>query len=156
MELYREFFAIINALNKRGLEYAVVGGIAMAFHSQPRFTRDIDILARPVDLSVYENIFLSLGYARLGEPWTLHNTPITIHRFGKATALADDDMIVIDLLIGNEERHAEIIAQCLTDASPAGTVRLASREDLIWMKQARGSKQDEADIERLREQDEQD
>ena len=44
MELYREFFAVIKALNKKGLDYSVVGGIALAFHSQPRFTRDIEKL----------------------------------------------------------------------------------------------------------------
>jgi hypothetical protein len=44
VELYREFFAIIAALNQRGLDYSVVGGIAMAFHDLPRFTRDIEKL----------------------------------------------------------------------------------------------------------------
>ena len=58
MELYREFFAVIEALNKKGLDYSIVGGIALAFHSQPRFTRDIDILAKPIDLPVYEEIFV--------------------------------------------------------------------------------------------------
>jgi hypothetical protein len=50
MELYREFFTIIKALNQKGLDYSVVGGIALAFHAQPRFTRDIDLLAKPMDL----------------------------------------------------------------------------------------------------------
>ena len=50
MELFREFFAVIEDLNDEGLAYSVVGGIALAFHSQPKFTRDIDILARPADL----------------------------------------------------------------------------------------------------------
>lgn len=44
MDLYEEFFAIVRAFQKSGIRYCVVGGIAMAFHDQPRFTRDIDIL----------------------------------------------------------------------------------------------------------------
>jgi hypothetical protein len=40
MELYREFYAVINALNKNGLAYSVVGGIALAFHALPRFARE--------------------------------------------------------------------------------------------------------------------
>lgn len=57
--------------------------------------------------------------------------------------------MVIDLLIGHEDRHSEIIEQSTLDESPAGKVRLATCEDLIWMKRLRGSKQDEADIEKL-------
>jgi hypothetical protein len=37
MELYDEFFQLIQALNDAGVTYAVVGGIAMAFHDEPRF-----------------------------------------------------------------------------------------------------------------------
>lgn len=149
MELFREFFSVVKDLNREGLAYSVVGGIALAFHAQPRFTRDIDILAKPVDLECYKSIFSKLGYTELAKPWTLKNTKITMHRFGKPSMEHDEDLIVIDLLLGHEERHAAIIEQSTLDESPAGTVRLASREDLIWMKQIRGSKMDEADIEKL-------
>ena len=155
MELYREFFALIEALNRKGLEYSVVGGIALAFHSLPRFTRDIDLLAKPVDLATYREILRELGYSELSKPWTFQNTKITLHRFGKRSFDDDQELIVVDLLIGNEDRHAEIIEKSITDESPAGRVRLARREDLIWMKQIRGSKQDEADIDNLEKGNEQ-
>jgi hypothetical protein len=151
MELYREFYGVINALNKKGLAYSVVGGIALAFHAQPRFTRDIDILAKPADLPQYRQVFQELGYTELAEPWEFKNTEITLHRFGKPSLEDEEDFILIDLLIGNEERHASIIEQSIVDDSPAGKVYLATREDLIWMKKIRGSKQDEADIEKLEE-----
>jgi len=149
MELYREFFSVIEGLNREGLAYSVVGGIALAFYSQPRFTRDIDILAKPVDLERYRVVFNKLGYTELAEPWDFQKTKITLHRFCKASIDQDHDMIEIDLLIGHEDRHSEIIEQSTLDESPAGKVRLATREDLIWMKRIRGSKQDEADIEKL-------
>ena len=149
MELYREFFSAIQGLNREGLAYSVVGGIALAFHSQPRFTRDIDILAKPTDLKRYRQIFSQLGYVALTAPRDFQKTKITLHRFGKKGMEHDEDLIVIDLLLGHEERHAQIIEQSILDESPAGRVRLAAREDLIWMKQIRGSKQDEADIEKL-------
>jgi hypothetical protein len=156
MELYREFFSIIAALNQRGLDYSVVGGIAMAFHDLPRFTRDIDILARPTDLSAYEDLFSQLGFKKLAQPWTFQNSNLTLHRFGKPSAEDDEDLLVVDLLIGNEPRHEEIIRNSASDESPAGVVRLASREDLIWMKKIRASKQDEADIEKLEEKHDED
>lgn len=149
MELYREFFSIIKALNEKGLEYSVVGGIALAFHDHPRFTRDIDILAKPVDLPCYQATFAKLGYSPSSHPWQFDKTNLTLHRFAKPSEQDSDDLIVIDLLIGNEDRHLEIIKNSLSDTSTAGTVRLANRSDLIWMKKQRGSKQDEADIENL-------
>ncbi|MCC5834669.1 MAG: hypothetical protein JJU20_08045 [Opitutales bacterium] len=149
MELFREFFAVIQALNEEGLDYSVVGGIALAFHAQPRFTRDIDILALPADLDRYRTVFSSLDYMELAEPWTFKDTDVTLHRFGKQSSEQDADLIVIDLLLGNEERHGEIIKRSTVDRSPVGKVRLATREDLIWMKRIRGSKQDQADIEKL-------
>ena len=104
MELYREFFAVIGALNKKGLDYSVVGGIALAFHAQPRFTRDIDILARPIDLPVYKEIFKGLGYQDLSKPLTFQNTNITLHRFCKQSLEDNEEMLVIDLLLGYEDR----------------------------------------------------
>ena len=83
MELYREFFSAIQGLNREGLAYSVVGGIALAFHSQPRFTRDIDILAKPTDLKRYRQIFSQLGYVALTAPRDFQKTKITLHRFGK-------------------------------------------------------------------------
>lgn len=140
---------MIDHLNREGLAYSVVGGIALAFYAQPRLTRDIDILAKPADLERYRELFAKIGFTEIAKPQTFNNTQMTMHRFGKPSLVYDDELIVIALLLGHEDRHAEIIEQSIVDQSPAGTVRLASREDLVWMKQIRGSKMDEADIEKL-------
>ena len=47
VDIYQEFVLIIDALNRQGIDYAVCGGISMAIHGLPRFTRDIDLLIRP-------------------------------------------------------------------------------------------------------------
>lgn len=70
MNLYDEFFALIPYLNKLGARYAVVGGIAMAFHGRPRFTRDVDILLHPDDLQLIRMAFDRLGYRETAQPWT--------------------------------------------------------------------------------------
>jgi len=154
MELFREFFGIAEAINEEGLEYSVVGGIAMAFHSEPRFTRDIDILARPPDLPRYRDIFSKLGFVESARPIGFVKTKMTLHRFWKKSVEDREDLIVVDLLIGHEEVHESIIRDSLIDESSVGMIRLAKKNDLIWMKKIRGSKQDEADIERLAKDDE--
>jgi hypothetical protein len=41
---FRDLFA---ALNAAGARYLLVGGYAVAFHAQPRFTKDLDVWTRP-------------------------------------------------------------------------------------------------------------
>jgi hypothetical protein len=41
---FRDLFA---ALNAAGARYLLVGGYAVAFHAQPRFTKDLDIWTEP-------------------------------------------------------------------------------------------------------------
>ncbi len=43
MEEYQDFEEFINLLNKHKVEYLIVGGYAVTFHSRPRFTEDLDV-----------------------------------------------------------------------------------------------------------------
>lgn len=43
MEEYQDFEEFISLLNKHKVEYLIVGGYAVTFHSRPRFTEDIDV-----------------------------------------------------------------------------------------------------------------
>jgi len=43
MNLFDEFSAIVKTFQKKKMRFAVVGGLAMTFYDEPRFTRDIDI-----------------------------------------------------------------------------------------------------------------
>lgn len=56
---------------------------------------------------------------------------------------------MIDLLVAKEDRHREIIKNAIVEETEYGSVYIACREDLIWMKRFRNSKQDIADIEAL-------
>ena len=78
---------------------------------------------------------------------------MTIHRFWK---IDGDDEMIIDVLVSGNDKHDKIIDEAL-DAYSAhtGTVRVARREDLIWLKEQRNSSIDRADIEALRKDDEQ-
>ena len=151
MRLFDEFFSVIQELERQKIDYAVVGGIAMAFHDQPRFTRDIDILIQPKDCECVSTILQELGYSVSAKPWTLKKANLTLHRFLK---IENADHLAIDILAGKDERHREIIRNGLREQSSAGIVRIARREDIIWMKQLRDSDQDRVDIRKLqREQD---
>ncbi|HOJ39964.1 MAG TPA: hypothetical protein PK644_05820, partial [bacterium] len=41
---YEEFFAL---LNKHRVRYCIIGSYAVAFYSNPRYTKDVDLLVEP-------------------------------------------------------------------------------------------------------------
>ncbi|HLE56997.1 MAG TPA: nucleotidyl transferase AbiEii/AbiGii toxin family protein [Rhodothermia bacterium] len=146
MNLYDEFFTLVEHLENRSIPYAVIGGIAMAFHDLPRFTKDIDLLIAPPDLDEIRALFESLGYFESSDPWTFRNTKATLYRFAKTQ---EQDYLVVDVVVGHEQRHRDIIEQAVVEGSEAGPVPIARKEDLIWLKQLRNSDQDQVDIRRL-------
>lgn len=42
-----DFKELLSALNERDVEYLIVGGYAVIFHTEPRFTKDLDIWVKP-------------------------------------------------------------------------------------------------------------
>lgn len=147
MNLFDEFFKIVESFEKMDLNYAVVGGIAMAFHDQPRFTKDIDILVMPEDLEKITTIFEEIGYFESSAPWTFKNINLTLHRFMKVDG---EDFLGVDILVGNEEKHRDVVKNALEEKSERGVVKIANKNDLIWMKKMRNSDQDKVDIKRLK------
>src|ERR1039457_230743 len=61
----REF---IELLNSNGVEYAIVGGFALAFHGRPRYTGDIDFLIRrtPENAEKVARVLAHFGFGSLG------------------------------------------------------------------------------------------
>jgi hypothetical protein len=47
MELQTDWIALLREFNAAGVEYLVVGAAAIAYHAQPRATRDFDVWVRP-------------------------------------------------------------------------------------------------------------
>jgi hypothetical protein len=50
IDLYDELSGIIDDFSRRGIDYALCGGLALAAHGIPRATMDIDLLVPPESL----------------------------------------------------------------------------------------------------------
>ena len=66
MDLHQELVQLIDALEAAGAEYALCGGLALAVHGHPRFTKDIDLLVPAealanLDGSAYRSFNLVIG-----------------------------------------------------------------------------------------------
>jgi hypothetical protein len=147
MNVFEEFKSIVFEFEKQKVRYALVGGIAMAFYSEPRFTRDIDILVDTDDFEKAKGLLERDGYFESSTPWTFRSVAIELHRFLKI--VDPEDEMMIDLLIAKDETVRSIIQNAVEAESEEGRVMLADKKDLIWLKRSRNSKQDQADIERL-------
>jgi len=148
MNIFEEFLEIVKQLENENIKYALVGGVAMAFHAEPRFTKDIDILISPDDIKKVKTVLEKMDYFESAPPWMFQKTEITLHRFVKV--LQGEEMM-IDVLLAGSKHHYEIIEEAVEAESEEGDgkVKVAARDDLIWLKKNRNSKQDKADIERL-------
>jgi hypothetical protein len=151
MNVFTEFDAIVRRLRADDVEYALIGGVALAFYANPRFTQDIDLLVPEHALERVQKILQDLGYFESAIPWTFASTQLTLHRFLRVEGV---DPMLVDVLVAGSARHLEIVANAVEARDDrGGVVRVATRDDLVWLKRFRGSKQDLADIERLRDEE---
>jgi hypothetical protein len=44
--MYQDYKDLLSAFQSHGVKYLVVGGLAVIYHSQPRFTKDMDLFIK--------------------------------------------------------------------------------------------------------------
>ena len=68
MKLEKDFSDFVELLNRHSVEYMVVGGYALAFHGEPRFTGDMDIWidVSPRNAEKMVKVMHDFGAASLG------------------------------------------------------------------------------------------
>ena len=151
MNIFDEFHKIVRRFQAEGIAYALIGGVAVAFHAEPRFTRDIDLLIREADLERVTEVLKREGYFKSTSPWALEDSNLILHRFLRAEGSSG---MIIDILVAGDSRHEQIIKNALeAESEKVGVVKVADKADLIWLKRKRNSKQDQADIARLSDEE---
>ena len=148
LSLYDELKGLTLALTASGIEYAVCGGLAMAIHTLPRATVDMDLLVLTDDLDQVLQIARARGYTLSAKPMTFAQGKVEMHRVSK---LDPDigDVLILDLLMVTPELRPvwEDRQEILWEGE---TLQVVSREGLIALKTLRLSGQDIDDIKRLR------
>jgi hypothetical protein len=150
--LFEEFRAVVGALGRDRVPYAVCGGIAMSIHAQPRATIDIDLLA-PVDaVETIVDVLSPHGFVRRGStPARLAGGQVVMHRLTKIVP-GDPDVLMLDVI---EVRAGATEAAWHTRVSAdweGDRVSVVSRAGLIGLKRLRGTPQDVADIAALEQE----
>jgi hypothetical protein len=91
-------------------------------------------------------VLRNLDYKVEAPPCTFKNTRLTLYRL---TKFVGDDFLTVDILVGYEDRYRKIIESALAEQTAFGVVKVATRDDLIWLKRLRNSQRDIADIQKL-------
>jgi len=145
MPLPEDWRAFIESLNSNGVEYLVVGAVALARHGLPRYTGDLDVLVRnsTENAKRLESAVAGFGFAALGL---------------KAADFADSYRVIqlgvppnrIDLLtsltgVTFDEAWASRVESLVGEIK----VNFIGREALILNKRMTGRAQDKADLEAL-------
>ena len=99
MDLYEELRSLVRALARAEIDYALRGGVALAFHGHPRFTKDIDLLVEASDVDRLGSAVAKLGFDLPAAPITFDaGTTIerVVHRISKAEGA---ELLTLDALV---------------------------------------------------------
>jgi predicted nucleotidyltransferase len=151
---------ILIALAAHGVDFVVVGGVAVQAHGHGRSTRDLDIVPRPdlFNLSRLGESLAALG-ARLlrsdapvdvTDPQLLKRAPLVplVTEYGRL------DLLNVAQTQGAPRSYDELRARAFEAQIDGRTVAVAGLDDLIRMKRAAGREVDLQDIGALTRDDE--
>ena len=149
MNLVDELRGLVAEFEADGAHYALCGGLAVAAHGHPRFTKDIDVLVPKQELARVRAAARRRGFILEGgrlTPGAGTERERELFRISKAEGA---NVLTLDLLlVGPTYERA-------WDGRVRATWRgrelwLVSRDGLIWMKTIAGRPQDLADIDALK------
>ena len=149
MTLYDELRSVLGALDQARVDYALVGGMAVAVWGAPRATRDIDLLVRSEDLASAMSAVRGCGFTLAALPFEFKDgtTLQRVNRVDEAGNLMTVDFIMVD-------RNLESAWASRTRVPFAdGQVAVISREALMAMKAQAARPQDLADNQNLQDGD---
>lgn len=155
----RLFLPLIAALNGAGVEYVVVGGLAVVLHGHVRLTRDIDIvlsmdpsnLSKAMDLLQHEGFVPRAPVAardfenpQQRRKW-IDEKGLVVFSMHNPT----NPLVAVDLFADPPIEWHRLHADAQVIEVGGIPVRVCSREHLVEMKRNTGRNQDVADIQAL-------
>lgn len=118
--LGRQIEELVGALNRLGVRFALIGGLALTPHKVIRATQDIDMLTDAISADDIDQELLRLGYR-------------CIHRSAEAgNYLRGDERV--DFLYAHRPAARHLLAGAAEFTTPFGVLRVVSPEGLIGFK----------------------
>lgn len=136
--------AILRALAEHGVDYVVIGGLAVQAHGHPRTTQDMDIVPEPSakNLRRLAVALESLGARPVGAK---HPAPVRVPKAGVLELDTDAGGVDIHLAPPGAAPYLELRSRALELQLETG-VLVAGLDDLIAMKRVSNRPIDRGDI----------
>ena len=145
MDVNSDFRDLLLAFNDAGVKYLIVGGLALAFHDRPRFTKDLDLW---VEASAENAPRVYAALASFGAPLDKiskddFQKPDVVFQIGVAPLRVVVMTSITGVGFGDAWNTRE---RTVYGDAP---VHVIGRDSLIANKRATGRRQDILDVERL-------
>jgi len=138
---FKIFRTVIERLNNNGIPYMVCGSVALNYYTQPRMTRDIDIVVEIKDSRQVYNLFKDRFYINL------QTIEQAVNQKGMFNIIDLEEMIKIDFIVRKETpyRRMEFSRRVKVSVNNID-FSIVTLEDLIiskllWAKQSRSELQ---------------
>lgn len=147
--MYQDYKDLLSAFQSHGVKYLVVGGFAVIYHAQPRFTKDMDLFiqADPENANATYAALASFGAPMQGIRPEDFTDLDSFFRFGSDPKGFD----ILPAIPGVDfdaawEKRVEVVIDTATGLK----ANFISADDLIASKLASGRTRDLADVEDIR------
>ena len=147
--MYQDYKDLLSAFAARGVKYLIVGGYAVIFHSQPRYTKDMDffIQADPINAQATYAALAEFGAYLQGIRPEDFADRSSFFRFGRDPYGFD---ILPDIPGINFDTAWERRIEAVVDVETGLKAFFISSDDLVAAKLASGRLQDLADVDAIR------
>ena len=145
-DLYAELRSIAEALDRIGVAYALVGGLAVSIYTVPRATEDIDVMLAREDRARAIEALRPLGFTPAGRPMPAAGGRLEIQRL---TKIDGKDLLPLDLLIPLDRELIALLENVTSVELERHRITVLDRRGLRVLKRLRGSALDRADLEAL-------
>ncbi len=108
---------ILRQFNERGIRYCLIGGLALAHHSIPRMTQDVDLLVLPEDMPLVQQVLA--GHE-------LHGSSVVLIFQVGATK--------IDVQPANLRAKREAVLSAIDDLLDEQMIKVVNLRDLLFLK----------------------
>ncbi|MBI4714813.1 MAG: hypothetical protein HZA19_01855 [Nitrospirae bacterium] len=148
--LFRALRDLCLFLEEAGMDYMLVGGLAVGIWSQPRATVDVDFL---VSLGPADFPDLKESLRKSDRFVFIHDSPFRFERLSmlRATLKKDTD-ISVDFLFADDDFKREALSRKRSVKVEDFRVWIPTPEDLILLKLLSGREQDRLDAKNVYEQ----
>jgi hypothetical protein len=147
--LYEELTGVLEALDQAGVDYALVGALAVAVWGAPRATKDIDLLVRREDLPRAMAAVGARGFTLEGLPFEFKDGS-ELQRVNKVDPTGA--LVTLDFMIVNDNLEAAWASRTRIPFAER-EISVVSRDALIGMKAQAARPQDIMDIQNLKDFD---